>query len=90
MISACLWVLGSRAWTFFMSRAYGGEGRGCSTVQQDSSDAGTGGAGGKLTLFQPGGWGAYSAHSLLPASLNRIHLVNLEKEKCKIDQRLLL
>ena len=45
MISACLWVLGSRAWTFFMSRAYGGEGRGCSTVQQDSSDAGTGGAG---------------------------------------------
>ena len=46
-ISACLWVLGSRAWTFFMSRAYGGEGRGRSTVQQDSSDAGTGGAGGK-------------------------------------------
>ena len=36
------------------------------------------------------GVGAYSAHSLLPASLNRIHLVNLEKEKCKIDQRLLL
>ena len=31
------------------------------------------GPGRKLTLFQPGGpVGAYSAHSLLPTSLNRI------------------
>ena len=66
-----------------MSRAYGGEGRGCSSVQQDSSDAGTGGVGGEVNPI-PARGGACSAHSLLLASLNRIHLVNLEKEKCKI------
>ena len=48
-----------------------------------SSDAGTGG--GRVNPIPTKGGGAYSANSLLPASPNRIHLVNLEKEKCKID-----